>query len=191
MSINVLAIGGSLRKGSLNHLLLEQARHQAPDGMSIELADLSDVPLYNGDVQAQGFPSSVQRLAAQITAADAILISTPEYNYSFSGVLKNAIDWLSRVPGAIFQGKPVALTSASMGGMGGIRAQYQLRQVLVFLDVHPLNKPELFVSAAHEKFSESGELTDAFTRQGLDNLLLALAERVRSVRNPVPEVQAA
>ncbi|HEX7386643.1 MAG TPA: NADPH-dependent FMN reductase [Castellaniella sp.] len=189
MSIKVLAIGGSLRKGSFNHLLLEQAKRQAPEGMDVQIADLSGVPLYNGDVQEQGFPAAVQALAAQVQAADALLIATPEYNYSFSGVLKNAIDWLSRVPGAVFQGKPVALASASMGGMGGVRAQYQLRQVLVFLDVHPLNKPELFVSAAHEKFSASGELTDEFSRQGLDNLLAALAGAVQ--RTQELEAQAA
>lgn len=179
MSIRVLAIGGSLRQGSYNHLLLLQAQRQAPEGMTIEIADLSDVPLYNGDVQAQGFPAGVQRIADQVAQADAILIATPEYNYSFPGVLKNAIDWLSRVPSAPFQGKPVALASASMGGLGGSRAQYQLRQVLVFLDLHPLNKPELFISAAHEKFSDSGELTDAVSRNGLDTLLQALAAHTR------------
>lgn len=187
MSINVLAIGGSLRKGSYNHLLLEQARRQAPEGMAIEIADLSDVPLYDGDVQAQGFPASVQRLAAQVRAADALLIATPEYNYSFSGVLKNGIDWLSRVPGSVFQGKLVALASASMSGMGGARAQYHLRQVLVFLDVHPLNKPELFISAAHEKFSATGELTDEFSRKGLDALLGALAAAVNRIPEPLAE----
>lgn len=175
MSIRVLAIGGSLRRGSYNHLLLEQAQRQAPQGMSIEIADLSDIPLYNGDVQAQGFPASVQRVAEQAAQAGAFLIATPEYNYSIPGVLKNAIDWLSRVPGAPFQGKPVAIASASMGGMGGARAQYHLRQVLIYLDVHPLNKPELFISAAHEKFAADGELTDALSRKGLDALLAALA----------------
>lgn len=182
MSIRVLAIGGSLRQGSYNHLLLEQARRQAPQGMSIEIADLSDVPLYNGDVQAQGFPESVQRLAEQAAQADAFLIATPEYNYSIPGVLKNAIDWLSRVPGAPFQGKPAAITSASMGGLGGSRAQYHLRQVLVYLDLHPLNKPELFISAAHEKFAADGELTDAASREGLDKLLAALAAHTRRLQ---------
>ncbi|WP_298015428.1 NAD(P)H-dependent oxidoreductase [uncultured Castellaniella sp.] len=182
MSIRVLAIGGSLRQGSYNHLLLEQARRQAPQGMSIEIADLSDVPLYNGDVQAQGFPGSVQRLAEQAAQADAFLIATPEYNYSIPGVLKNAIDWVSRVPGAPFQGKPAAIASASMGGLGGSRAQYHLRQVLVYLDLHPLNKPELFISAAHEKFAADGELTDAVSRDGLDKLLAALAAHTRRLQ---------
>ncbi len=182
MSIRVLAIGGSLRQGSYNHLLLEQARRQAPEGMEIEIADLSDVPLYNSDVQAQGFPESVRRLAAQVAQADAFLIATPEYNYSIPGVLKNAIDWLSRVPEAPFQGKPVAIASASMSGLGGVRAQYHLRQVLIYLDVLPLNKPELFVSAAHEKFGADGQLTDAMTREGLDALLAALAARTLRLR---------
>jgi chromate reductase len=179
MSIRVLAIGGSLRQGSYNHLLLRQAQRQAPAGMSIGIADLADVPLYNSDVQARGFPASVQRIADQVAQADAILIATPEYNYSIPGVLKNAIDWLSRVPGAPFQGKPVAIASASMGGMGGARAQYHLRQVLIYLDVHPLNKPELFISAAHEKFDADGTLTDTVSRDGLDQLLAALAAHAR------------
>lgn len=182
MSIHVLAIGGSLRQGSYNQLLLEQARRQAPDGMAIEMADLSDVPLYNGDVQAQGFPASVQRLAAQAARADAFLIATPEYNYSIPGVLKNAIDWLSRVPEAPFQGKPAALASASMGALGGARAQYHLRQVLIYLDLHVLNKPELFVPAAHEKFSADGELTDSTVREGLDRLLAALAAHTQRLQ---------
>jgi chromate reductase len=191
MSIRVLAIGGSLRQGSYNSLLLRQAQRQAPEGMGIEIADLSDVPLYDGDVQAQGFPASVQRIAAQAASADAFLIATPEYNYSIPGVLKNAIDWLSRVPGAPFQGKPAAIASASMGGMGGARAQYHLRQVLVFLDVHPLNKPELFISAAHEKFAASGELTDAASREGLDSLLAALAVHTRRLQARDAVVEAA
>ncbi len=191
MSIRVLAIGGSLRQGSYNHLLLEQARRQAPEGVDIEIADLSDVPLYNGDVQAKGFPESVQRLAAQAASADAFLIATPEYNYSIPGVLKNAIDWLSRVPEAPFQGKPAAIASASMGGLGGARAQYHLRQVLVYLDLHPLNKPELFVSAAHEKFSADGELTDGSVREGLDTLLAALAAHARRLRTAEAVAEAA
>jgi len=191
MSIRVLAIGGSLRQGSYNHLLLEQARRQAPEGMDIEIADLSDVPLYNGDVQAKGFPESVQRLAAQAAGADAFLIATPEYNYSIPGVLKNAIDWLSRVPGAPFQGKSAAIASASMGGLGGARAQYHLRQVLVYLDLHPLNKPELFVSAAHEKFSADGELTDGAVREGLDKLLAALVAHARRLRTGEAVAEAA
>ncbi|CAM5788760.1 NADPH-dependent FMN reductase [Castellaniella caeni] len=191
MSIRVLAIGGSLRQGSFNHLLLRQAQRQAPEGMVIDIADLSDIPLYNGDVQAQGFPAAVQRVAAQVAQADALLIATPEYNYSISGVLKNAIDWLSRVPGTPFQGKPVAITSASMSGLGGARAQYHLRQVLVYLDVHPLNKPELFISAAHEKFNAQGELTDAASRAGLDALLAALAARAAQLQLREPVAEAA
>lgn len=191
MSIRVLAIAGSLRQGSYNRLLLQQAQRQAPEGMSIEIADLSDVPLYNGDVQAQGFPASVQRLAAQAAQADAFLIATPEYNYSISGVLKNTIDWLSRVPSAPFQGKAVAIASASMGGLGGARAQYHLRQVLIYLDVHPVNKPELFISAAHEKFAADGQLTDPASRDGLDKLLAALAAQTARLQAQEPAAEAA
>ncbi|WP_417276210.1 NADPH-dependent FMN reductase [Castellaniella sp.] len=191
MSIRVLAIGGSLRKESYNQQLIRQAQRQAPQDVVIELADLSDVPLYNGDIQAEGFPASVLRIAEQAAQADAFLIATPEYNYSISGVLKNAIDWLSRVPSAPFQGKPVALASASMGGLGGARAQYHLRQVLIYMDVHVLNKPELFISTAHEKFSAEGELTDVASRAGLDALLAALAVQTRRLQASEPAAQAA
>ncbi|MFA5665271.1 NADPH-dependent FMN reductase [Castellaniella sp.] len=180
MSIRALALAGSLRQGSYNRLLVRQAQRQAPEGMSIEQADIRDVPLYDGDVQAgQGFPASIRRIAAQAAAADAFLIATPEYNYSFPGVLKNVIDWLSRMPEAPFQGKPMAIMSASMGGLGGARAQYHLRQVLIYLDVQLLNKPELFIPLAHEKFSKEGELIDLPSRGALDALLLALADKTR------------
>ena len=172
--IKVLAFGGSLRKGSYNHQLLLAAKALAPADMQIELADISDVPLYNGDVQAQGFPAAVLKLGQQVADADAILFATPEYNYSIPGVLKNAIDWLSRLPEAPFNDKPVAIMGASMGGFGTARSQYHLRQVLVFLNMHPLNKPEVFVSAAHEKFDAEGRLTDETARQTVRQQLTAL-----------------
>ncbi|HET8596721.1 MAG TPA: NAD(P)H-dependent oxidoreductase [Castellaniella sp.] len=191
MPIHILAIGGSLRQGSYNRLLIEQARRQAPQGAIIEIAELSDVPLYDGDVEAQGLPDSVKRLAAQASRADAFLIATPEYNYSVPGVLKNAIDWLSRAHTAPFSGKPAAIISASMSWLGGARAQYHLRQILVYLDARTLNKPELFISAAHEKFSASGELTDPAARQGLSNLLAALAGAARHTEATADDTQAA
>lgn len=172
----VLAFGGSLRKGSYNHQLLLAAQQLAPADMQIEIADISGVPLYNGDVQEQGFPDAVQQLGQQVAAADAILFATPEYNYSIPGVLKNTIDWLSRLPTAPFNDKPVAIMGASMGGFGTARSQYHLRQVLVFLNMHPLNKPEVFVSAAHDKFSADGELLDETARKSVQQQLAALAD---------------
>lgn len=188
MTIRVLAIGGSLRKGSFNNMIIEQARRQAPEGMIIDIADISDVPLYNGDVHTNGFPPAVQRLSAQVSQADAFLIATPEYNYSVPGVLKNTLDWLSRNPEAKFQGKPMAIASASMGMLGGARAQHHLRQVLIYMDVDMVNKPELTIGTAHEKFSENGELMDITARNLLDKLLAAL--QAKTLRNQAIQAES-
>lgn len=191
MNTRILAIGGSLRKDSYNRLLIEEARRVAPEGVTVDIADLSDVPFYDGDVEAAGLPASVVRLAEQVEQADAILIATPEYNYSIPGVLKNSIDWLSRVPTKPIQGKPVGLASASMGGLGGSRAQYHLRQILVVLDPVVLNRPEVFVSAVHEKFTAEGELTDPTVRASLVALLQALADKADQLTFVAAERQAA
>jgi chromate reductase len=180
--VRVLAISGSLRKGSFNTAALRAARELAPEGLSIEPFDLAAIPLYNEDVYQQGFPPPVADLRAGIKSADALLICTPEYNYSVPGVLKNAIDWASRPPDQPFDGKPTALLSASPAFTGGARAQYHLRQVFVYLDALILNRPEVFVTAAHTKFDAEGRLTDAKTRDHIRDLLIALkswAERLR------------
>lgn len=179
--MKVLAIAGSLREKSYNRGLVRAARTLAPAGMEIIEADISDIPLYNGDDDGDTQPAPVLALAEKVKEADALLFATPEYNYSIPGVLKNAIDWMSRVPGGIFAGKPAAIMGASMGGMGTSRSQYHLRQVLVFLDVHPLNKPEVIVSAAHEKCDDNGDLQDEKTREMIGKQLEALkvwAERL-------------
>ena len=126
-SINVLGICGSLRAKSFNRSALLAAAELMPAGMQMTVADYADVPLFNQDVQDKGFPEAVMRLAQQIREADALLIASPEYNFSISGVLKNAIDWLSRVPAPPFKDKPVAILSATMGPLGGARQQYELR----------------------------------------------------------------
>ncbi|EKF73408.1 chromate reductase [Alcanivorax hongdengensis A-11-3] len=174
--MKVIAFAGSLRKGSFNHGLVRAARELAPAGMDIIDADISAIPLYNGDEDGDNRPAAVTALADKVKAADAVLFATPEYNYSIPGVLKNTIDWLSRVPGGIFAGKPAAIMGASMGGMGTSRSQYHLRQVLIFLDMHPLNKPEVFVSAAHEKCDENGDLRDEKSREMIAAQLKALQE---------------
>lgn len=174
--MNVLAISGSLRQGSFNSGLVRAAAALAPEDMLVEQADISAVPLYNGDDDGEIKPAAVAHLAEQVRNADALIFATPEYNYSIPGVLKNAIDWLSRIDGHIFAGKPAAIMGASMGGMGTSRSQYHLRQVLVYLDVHPLNKPEVFVSAAHQKCDENGNLTDEKTRELIARQLQALKE---------------
>jgi chromate reductase len=158
--ITVLGICGSLRAGSYNKATLQTAIEMKPPGMTIETADIGSIPLYNEDVRAPGFPPRVERFRAQIAAADALLFVTPEYNYTISGVLKNAIDWASRPPDQPFAGKPVAMMGAGAGMAGTARAQYDLRKCCVFLNMHPVNKPEVLIGQAHTKFDASGRLTD-------------------------------
>src|SRR5690606_14643975 len=141
--IHVLGISGSLRQHSYNTAALRAAMALAPAGMRIEAADIATIPLYNEDVRDQGWPAPVERLREQVRAADALLFVTPEYNYSVPGVLKNAIDWVSRPPEQPFAGKPAAVMGASPGRLGTARAQYHLRQSMVFLDVRLLNRPEV------------------------------------------------
>jgi len=180
-TLNVLGISGSLRRGSFNTAVLRAAIELAPAGMTIDVADIRDIPPYDEDVRAAGLPPPVQRFRDAIAAADALLVVTPEYNYSLPGVLKNAIDWASRPPSQPFAGKPLAIMGAS-GGLGGtMRAQYHLRQVAVFLDMIPLNKPEVFVRSAGEKMAD-GRLVDEPTRKVIAEQLAALAAWTRRVR---------
>lgn len=174
--LKILAISGSLRKSSFNSAALETAAEIAGDSASFTFADLSAIPLYDQDLRDQGVPDAVQKLSDQILAADAILFSTPEYNYSVSGVLKNAIDWLSRVDPQPFADKPVAVMSASMSAFGGARAQYDLRRILIYLDAHFVNKPEVMISFAHKKFDDSGKLADEDTRKFIGDLVQALGK---------------
>jgi chromate reductase len=172
--IHVLAFSGSLRKGSHNAAVLRAAVELAPAGLALETFDLHGIPLYDGDVEAQGLPDAVTRFRDRIKAADALLIVTPEYNYSMPGVLKNAIDWASRPPEQPFAGKPVAIAGASMGFFGTARAQYHLRQTCVYLDMIPLNKPEVFIGAVHQKVDGEGRLVDEASRTAVRGLLQAL-----------------
>jgi chromate reductase len=149
----------------------------------IEIADLSNVPLYNDDVRQAGYPPTVSAMRKAIRGADALLIATPEYNYSVPGILKNAIDWGSRPPDPAFAGKPMAIMGASAGLSGTIRAQYHLRQMAVFLDSPVLNRPEVFVQKAGEKFNADGTLEDEDTRthvQGLVEALVAWTRRINA-----------
>ncbi len=179
--ISVLAICGSLRAGSYNRAALRTAIELKPPGMRIETADIGSFPLYNEDVRAQGFPAPVETLRRQIAAADALLFVTPEYNYSMPGVLKNAIDWASRPPDQPFAGKPVAMMGAAAGMAGSARAQYDLRRSCVFLDMHPLNKPEVLIGQAQTKFDEQGRLTDDAARGFIRDLLVALEQWTRQI----------
>lgn len=179
--IKVLGICGSLRKGSYNMAALRAAIASKPPGMTVEVADISQIPLYNEDVRAQGFPPPVQKLREQIAAADALLFACPEYNYSMSGVLKNAIDWASRPPDQPFAGKPCAILGAAAGMAGGARAQGDLRRSMVFLDMHPLNKPEVLIGQAQTKFDENGNLTDDAAKGFIRDMMAALAAWTRQI----------
>lgn len=176
--MNVLAISGSLRKASYNTALVKAARAVAPDGMSIDIATLDNIPLYNGDADGTEKPPAVGGLGQAIRAADGVLLATPEYNFSVSGVLKNAIDWVSRIENQPLAGKPVGIMGAAAGGLGTARAQYHLRQVFVYLDARVMNRPELFVGGAYAKFDSQGSLTDDDTNKFLTAYMLSFQDWV-------------
>ena len=172
--MKVLGISGSLRKGSYNSMALRAAQKLAPEGVTLEIADISRIPMYNDDVRVAGEPAEVAALKAQVRAADAVLLVTPEYNFSIPGVLKNTLDWMSRPPEPPFDGKPVAIMGASPGPVGTARVQYDLRKVLVFMNTFTVNKPEVFISNAPTKFNAEGELTDEATAKFIGDLLVSL-----------------
>ena len=175
--VHVLGFSGSLRKNSLNTAALRAAVEVVPEGVILETFDLSSIPLFNEDLEKSAFPQSVQEFKDKIAQAEALLIVTPEYNYSIPGVLKNALDWASRPPGDnSLNGKPVAIMGASMGYFGTARAQYHLRQVCVCVNMVPLNKPEVFIPLAAGKFDPQGKLTDEDTKKRIAQLLSALAQ---------------
>jgi chromate reductase len=171
----MLGIAGSLRKGSYNHGALRAATELVPEGATIEIFELDGIPGFNQD-EEQNPPEKVAEFKRKIREADAILFVTPEYNYSVPGVLKNAIDWASRPYGdSAWDGKPAAIMGASVGAIATARAQYHLRQMMVFLNMFPVNQPEVMIGDAGEKFDEHGNLTDettkGFIRQLLENLV--------------------
>jgi chromate reductase len=173
-TVNILGFAGSLRKGSYNRSLLRAALELAPQEAKLEIFDLDGIPLFNQDLENQP-PEKVREFKARIKAADAILIATPEYNYSIPGVLKNAIDCASRPYGDnAFAHKPVAIMGASVGMMGTARAQYHLRQCFVFLTCFALNQPEVMVPFAPEKIDRDGKVTDPKTREMIAELLQSL-----------------
>lgn len=181
-TIRVLGICGSLRKGSYNRMLLKVAAEEAPEGMTVTVADIAGIPAYDSDNEGTP-PDAVKKLKTQIREADALLIVSPEYNYSIPGHLKNAIDWASRPPQENpFRDKPLAIMGASIGGIATARMQYHLRQVAVFLDMHVLNKPEVMVGTAQDKFDADGKLTDAKTREIVHKAMVALGEWTKRLK---------
>jgi chromate reductase len=179
----ILGFAGSLRKDSYNKALLRAASELVPKDAKLEVFDLEGIPPFNQDLENQA-PRKVKGFKAKIKAADAILIATPEHNYSIPGVLKNAIDWASRPYGDnSFEGKPVAIMSASPGTLGGARAQYHLRQVFVCLNMHAVNRPEVIVASADEKIDEEGRVTDKETRDKIRHLLETLVDWTKGLKS--------
>ncbi len=182
--IKILGFAGSLRKDSYNRSLLRAAMELVPKDAELEIFDLEGIPPFNQDLESQP-PQKVKEFKTKIRGADAILIATPEYNYSIPGVLKNAIDSASRPYGDNpFGGKPVAVMGASIGMLGTARAQYHLRQSFVFLNMLPINQPEVMVTFAQEKIDQNGRITDPKTKEKIGELLVSLVAWTRKLMVP-------
>jgi chromate reductase, NAD(P)H dehydrogenase (quinone) len=180
-TVDILGFAGSLRKESFNKALLRAALKLLPEDANLEIFDLEGIPPFNQDLE-NNLPERVRIFKEKIKVADAILIATPEHNFSIPGVLKNAIDWASRPYGNnSFEGKPVAIMSASGGMIGGSRAQYHLRQTFVFLNMFPINRPEVIVPFAGEKIDTNGNLTDEKTKEKIKELLKSLVVWTRKL----------
>ena len=179
--VRILGIAGSLRRDSYNRATLRTAIELAPEGASIETFELDDIPSFNQDDE-QNPPDKVVELKRRVREADAILFVTPEYNYSIPGVLKNAIDWASRPYGdSAWNGKPAAIMGASVGAIGTARAQYHLRQMMVFLNMYPVNQPEVMIANASDRFDAQGHLTDNASKEFIRQLLQNLVDWTRRV----------
>ena len=182
--VRILGIAGSLRNESYNRAALRAATELVPEGATLETFELDGIPGFNQDDE-QNPPAKVTELKQRIRDADAILIVTPEYNYSIPGVLKNAIDWASRPYGdSAWNGKPAAIMGASVGALGTARAQYHLRQMMVFLNMFPINQPEVMIGNASQRFDAEGKLTDDATKEFIRQLLLNLVEWTRRLGQP-------
>lgn len=180
--ITILGIAGSLRKGSFNRAALRAAQKLVPENSALEIFEIDGIPGFNQDDERNP-PARVPELKSRVRAADAVLFVTPEYNYSIPGVLKNAIDWASRPYGdSVWNGKPVAVMGASIGALGSARAQYHLRQCFIFLDMYPVNQPEVMIGNASERFDERGNLTDEKTRALISQLLRNLVKKARDMK---------
>lgn len=177
--IRILGIAGSLRRESYNRAALRAATELVPEGATLEIFDLDGIPMFNQD-EEQNPPAKVVELKRLVRQADAILFVTPEYNYSVPGVLKNAIDWASRLYGdSAWNGKPAAIMGASVGTLGTARAQYHLRQIMVFLNMFPINQPEVMIGNASKRFDQEGNLTDEQTKEFIRQLLQNLVAWTR------------
>ena len=189
--LTVLGIAGSLRRASYNRGLIRAAIELAPAGISVVPYDLIDIPMYNGDVEAEGDPAPVADFKRAIGKADALLLATPEYNHCVPGVLKNAVDWASRpARNSVLTGKPVAIMGASTGRGGTARAQAHLRDGLAYTNGYVLPLPEVLVAVAGEKCDDQGNLTDPETRDEIRDLLVSLAAWTRRIQLSTDEAIA-
>lgn len=177
--MKILTISGSLKATSFNTGLLRTLAHMAPEGVTVVEASIADIPMFNEDLEVAGMPASVATLKQQIAEADGVIISTPEYNFSYPGVLKNAIDWASRGPVRPFADKPVATISVSPGNFGGIRAQTDLRRLMHSIGAHVLPKPEIAIPQAKLKFDDDRRLTDEATRAMITTLIEKFSAFIR------------
>jgi len=176
--LKIAGIAGSLRKGSYNRAALKAAVELAPPGMTIEIVELGALPLYNDDIRAEGYPPAVHAYRETIRTADGVLFATPEFNYSVSAPLKNAIDWGSRVPDPPYVGKATAIISASVSPVGGVRAQYHLRHMCVSLNCFCMNQPQVYIGDAAKKFDANLKLIEQGVREELTKFLAAFRDYV-------------
>ncbi|UQB42201.1 NAD(P)H-dependent oxidoreductase [Thiomicrospira microaerophila] len=178
--MNFLGLSGSLRKASLNTALLRETTGLLPEGVAMTVRTLEDLPLLNPDQLESGFPDAVNVLAAAVKQADALVLASPEFNYSVTAVMKNAMDWLSIHPDAPLKAKPVALMSASPSAFGGGRAQYHLREILIYPGARLLGVPEIMVTNAFNAFNEQGALTNQTTRDLIIQQMQALKVMIQA-----------
>ncbi|MBX3297521.1 MAG: NAD(P)H-dependent oxidoreductase [Acidobacteria bacterium] len=181
-TVIILGIAGSIRKASLNRAALRTAAELAPEGAELTTFEIDEIPPFNQDNEATP-PAVVADFKQKIRSADAILFVSPEYNYSIPGVLKNAIDWASRPYGdSAWEGKPAAIMGVSGGAIGTARMQYDLRKVMVFLNMFPLNRPEVMIGNSGQRFDAEGNLTDDATREIMAKQLAALTDWTRKLK---------
>lgn len=181
-NLDIVGLCGSLRTRSLNRMVLKLAGELMPGDMGLDAVEIRDIPLFDGDIIAEGFPASVALLRERIRRADGVLLATPEYNFSIPGVLKNTLDWISRGEDQPFALKPVAILSASPGPLGGARVQYDLRKVMLFMNAQVLAKPEVFIGGAAAKFGAGGECTDDTTRKFVGHQMAAFQQWIHAVK---------
>lgn len=180
-TFDVLGICGSLRQKSFNMAALRSAGELMPPRLKLRITSIAEIPMYNFDLQEKGFPAPVTKLRDEILAADALLFASPEYNWSITAPLKNAIDWMSRFQPQPFQNKPAAVFSATGGPVGGARVQYDLRRILSGLGVMWLARPEVFIGMAASKFAD-GKLTDETTRKFLTEEMVAFEDWIKRMK---------